>query len=560
MNYKSAYDLSSLDDLIRAAHDDPKFIVESGFWVTNKQKEVVPFIFNEPQNLWYEERTARDDIVKAGQLGLSTGIEAILTVKFLLVENSWSVVISHEEEATKRLFEKVDFFLHHLPDWLKRFYRPETDSQKNMVNGFAHSKFYIGTAGARAFGRGDTIHYAHLSESSRWKDDGRIATGIIRAVPANDPKTWIVKETTANGEGTPHHIEYKKAKEGKSVFKAHFIPFFSNPAYRIPGAEIPVSEQTEDERILLQRFPIEKAVQNKGYINQENLAWRRNMIKSLPIEAGRSSEDMFKQEFPVDDTEAFLSSGNPVFPTAPIQRYKAKAREPIWVGNLEGAGANHTMSEVEGGWLKLWDMPPVDGKYVMFADVGQFSDYCVCTIVDQKTWKVIGKFRAVIRANAFGDELNKIGHFFNIALIAVEINNMGQSTADRLKDLKYPRLYLRDRLDGKKKQVTKEVGFHTTTRTKALIIGNMQELVGLEEIDIPDIEILDEMSTFVKTDEGRMEASPGNHDDCVISIAGCYFVLKLNPFVEKKGMRDSLTSRVRKYHQMRRPKGVGFRR
>lgn len=558
MNINSVYDLENADDLIRVAHEDPKFIIESGFTVTNKEKEDVPFIFNEAQNLFYKERTFRDDLVKAGQLGISTEILAIFTVKFLLVENSWSVVLSHEEEATLRLFQKVEFWLKRLPKWLQQYYIPGKTTEGDLVNKYSNSKFYIGTAGARAFGRGDTPHYVHASESSRWKDEGRILTGLIRAVPML-PRTWIVKETTANGEGTLHHIEYKKAKEGKSVFTAHFIPFFSNPQYRIP-AEIPVGELTKKERLLLERFPPEKSDQNKGYMDIGNIAWRRLMIKSLPIEAGRDPEAMFAQEFPVDDVEAFLSSGNPVFSTEAIQEYKAKAREPIWIGNLEGTGENHTMIEVENGWLKLWDMPTIDGKYIIFADVGQFSDFCVATVIDRKTWKVVAKFRAVIRANAFGDELNKLGHFFKQALLAVEINNMGQSTADRLKDLKYPNMYMRERLEGKTKKVTKEVGFATTAKTKAMMIGNMQELTALQEIDIPDIEILNEMSTFIKTEEGGMEASTGNHDDCVISISGCYFVLKLNPFVEKKQMSESHLTKIRKYHNLRRPKGKGLLR
>ena len=548
--------INSIDDLIRIAHDDPKYIIESGFWVIDKNKDPVPFIFNNSQNIFYNERSTRDDLVKAGQLGQSTMIEAILTVKFLLVPNSWSVVISHEEEATKRLFEKVDFFLTHLPPWLARFYKPATNSQKDMVNAFCNSRFYIGTAGARAFGRGDTPHYVHMSEVSRWKDDGRIQTGLIRAVPANDPHTWIVKETTANGEGTLHHIEYKKAKDGKSEFKAHFLPFFSNPLYRIEG-DIPENELTEKEKNLLERFPIEKQEQNKGYIDIPALLWRRTMIRSLPTEAGRQPEDMFAQEFPVDDTEAFLSSGNPVFSQQSISNYKAKSRDPIAIGNLEGAEGHVIFTENDLGWLKLWDMPSLDGKYVIFADVGEFSDFCVATVVDRESWNVVGKFRAVMRAHAFGDELNHLGAFFNNALLAVEANNMGISTIDRLKTLKYANLYMRDRLNEKTKQMTKEVGWITNMKTKPLMIGHMQELIGLEEVDIPDIEILAEMSTFVKNEDGTMSASKGNHDDCVISCSGVYYILKLNPYIKKVEPKSAVVTRVRKFSKFR--KGIFLR-
>lgn len=554
MIYKSAYDLTSLEDLIRAAHEDPKFIIESGFDVVNKNKEIVPFIFNDPQNLFYEERTLRDDILKAGQLGLSTVIDAILTVKFLLVQNSWGVIISHEAEATRRLFERVDFWLNNLPPWLKPFYIPGKTTQGDIENKFMHSKLYIGTAGSRAFGRGDTIHYVHMSENSRWQDDGRIQTGLIRAVPMNDPHTWIVKETTANGEGTPHHIEYQRAKNGESEFKNHFLPYFCNPDYKLPRTELTEGELTEQEKILLSRFPQEKAKENKGYIDLPSLGWRRQMIKSLVVEAGQSPDRMFQQEFPVDDIEAFLSSGNPVFNPDKIAKRKGEARKPISTGNLEGISEDPQIVENPLGWVKFFDMPTIDGKYIIFGDVGQFSDRCVGTVVDKKSWAVVAKFRAQIKAHAFGDELAKLGHYFNDALIAVEINNMGQSTADRLTQLRYPNLYMRDRLDEKTKKATKQVGWMTTVKTKALMIGFMQELVEREEGYIPDMEILNEMSTFIKNEDGKMEASEGNFDDCVISVAGAYYILKLNPYVQKQRTRESTVTKVRKYHQLRRPR------
>ena len=552
--------IKSIEDLIQIAHDDPKYIIESAFKVVDKNKEVVPFIFNDPQNLFYQERTTRDDVVKAGQLGFSTMIDAILTVKFLLVPNSWSIVISHEEEATTRLFQKVDFFIKNLPPWLSQFYIPGKNTEGDMVNKFCNSKFYIGTAGSRAFGRGDTPHYVHMSENSRWRDDGRIQTGLIRAVPPNDPHTWIVKETTANGEGTPHHIEYQRAKDGKSEFTPHFIPFFSNPDYRIAGETIPDEDLTEKEISMLERFPIEKEKQNKGYIDMGNIVWRRKMIRSLPIEAGRPPEQMFAQEFPIDDVEAFLSSGNPIFSQEALSRYKAKARDPIFVGNMDGVGDNVSLTETPQGWLKLWDHPAMDDKFVIFADVGEFSDFCVATVVNRKTWDVVGKFRAVMRAHAFGDELNRLGRYFNDALLAVEANNMGISTIDRLKTLKYPLLYMRDRLNEKTKQVTKEVGFITNMKTKPLIIGHMQEIIGLEEVDIPDIEILNELSTYIKNEDGSMGASVGNHDDCVISVSGVYFIQKLNPYMQKVEPKVSVVTRVRKFHAMRRARKYSLRR
>lgn len=517
------------EDIMQMAHDDPRFIIESAFMVINKSKKVVPFIFNKTQNDFYDEMTYRDDLLKPGQIGMSTMILAILTVKFLLVPNAWCVCISHEQEATKRLFEKVNFFLSNLPDWLKPFYKPSTDNRRNMVNSSMNSRFYIGTAGAMAFGRGDTIHYGHLSELSRWPNSGTIATGIIRAVPLNDPHTWIVKETTANGIGNFHQVEYQRAKNGDSEFTAHFFPWFDHNEYQIPGPKL--TNYDDEELKLLKRFP--------GRVTDDRLRWRRKMVGSLNSENGYSPEEMFKQEFPADDKEAFLFSGNPVFPVDKIELYRGRVKKAIWKGNIEGINPNEIMDETDRGYLKMWEVPEMGESYIIFGDVGQFSDFCSAHILNRKTWKLVATFHARMKSNQFGNELNKLGHFFNKALIAVEANNMGQSTVDRLVELDYPYLYKRQRLNKEEKKITDEFGWWTDSKTKPLLIGYMQGLIRTEQADIPDIETLDEMVTYIRNDNGSMGASKGNYDDRVISLMGAYYVLKLNPFIGTKKKQET---------------------
>lgn len=545
------YEIKNNEDLMKLAHTDPRYIIESGFYVINKDKEVVPFLFNDPQNIFYSEMTTRDDLLKAGQLGISTQILAIMTVKFLLVPNCWCVCISHQEEATQRLFERVGFFLDHLPPWLKQFYIPGKTTEGDIVNAKMNSKFYVGTAGARAFGRGDTIHYAHLSESSRWKDSGRVMTGIIRAVPLNDPHTWIVKETTANGQGTLHHIEYQRAKRKESEYAAHFLPWFSNPNYRIKGGHIDEQDLTEEEKRILNRFPYSDREKNKGWVNDEAILWRRQMIGNLISEDGRTPEEMFKQEFPSDDQEAFLFSGNPVFPVEQVENYKLKVPTPIMVGNLEGVVPNATIVLNPKGWLKIFKRPMLGSQYVIFADVGQDSDYCSAHVIAKKSWREVAHFHARIHAAQFGDELNKLGHYYNKAEIAPEVNNMGQSTVDRLVQLNYPHIYMRERVNQKEKKVTQEFGWRTDQKTKPLMIGHLQDLIRTEQIPYIDLETLGEITTYIKHEDGSLGASEGNHDDRVISFAGAYYINKLHPFREVQKKTQVVTNKVHKFKAFR---------
>ena len=517
-------DIKSPIDLMELAITDPKQIIETCFWVVGKDGNRLPFLFNDLQNEFYYQRTSRDDILKAGQIGFSTMILAILTVKFLLVPRTWSVSLSYESEATQRLFSKVDFWLDpkNMHPVLQPFLKLSTDRIGNKVNEVMESRLYVGTAGAHAFGRGDTIHYAHFSEVSRWSDAGKVATGIIRATPLPETgiDTWIVGETTANGVGNYHHIEYVRAVKGESKFKAYFALWLKHAEYAIKGPALDDYDATEQN--LMRMYP--------NLVTDDKLRWRREMIKSLKSEGGRSPEDMFKQEFPSTWQEAFLFSGSPVFPTNTLEFMLAGKREPIKQGSLIGMHPTMTFADNKDGPLKIWKLPETGKQYVLFADVAENHDRCVAVILDKETGEEVAKYQRVQNARTFGKEVVKLGYYYNTALVAVEINNMGQSTMDQVIEANYPNIYFRQRLDRVTKEVTEVPGWRTTEQSKAQMVGNLQNLIQ-EGLELFDEDIIGELMTFVRDENGKMGAVKGAYDDCVISVCGAYFILKLHPFV-----------------------------
>lgn len=543
------HNIVTIDDVMDLAHTAPRYIIESCFFTIDKNKEMVPFIFKNLQNQFYEERSIRDDILKGSQFGFSTMILAILTVKFLLVPNSWCVCISHEAEATGRLFEKVKFFLSTMLEPMKQFYIPGTESTSELTNKRMNSKFYIGTAGARAFGRGDTIHYAHLSEISRWQNAGNIATGIIRAVPLNDPKTWIVKETTANGQGNFHHTEWKRERAGLSDFKPHFFPWFGQEEYKLPNVIVDHTTLDDEEQRLVRVFGLDDS----------RIAWRRSMIRNLPSDGSYTPEDMFRQEFPADENEAFLFSGNPFFPVRETQNYYDRAKDPILVGNLVGISPHEIIDETPHGALRFFDMPSLDGQYCIGADTSSGrNDFGSATVVDKKTWRVVAKYRARIGASQMGDELDRLGRFFNDADLLVEANNMGQSTVDRLIQLQYPHMYKRRVFNKVNQKIMEEYGWWTDTKTKPVLLSFFQDLVRLQQIEIPDKQIIMEMMTYIVKDNGSLGASEGNFDDTVISTALAFFGTKLKPYHEKITMRfKKINSAAKQYRNFRKPRQMG---
>ena len=65
----------------------------------------------------------------------------------------------------------------------------------------------------------------------------------------------------------------------------------------------------------------------------------------------------------------------------------------------------------------------------------------------------MAKYKQVINARTFGKEIQKLGYYYNKCMIAVEINNMGQSTMDQCIEDNYPHIYFRQQLDKKDKRL-----------------------------------------------------------------------------------------------------------
>src|SRR3990167_1573891 len=90
---------------------DPKFFIESLMWITNKQKETVPFIFNLPQQTYYKNRTLFDLILKARKEGFSSLIEAIWLHACMFFKNEKAVTMAQNSDEMKVHRDRIDRYL-----------------------------------------------------------------------------------------------------------------------------------------------------------------------------------------------------------------------------------------------------------------------------------------------------------------------------------------------------------------------------------------------------------------------------------------------------------------
>ena len=111
--------------------------------------------------------------------------------------------------------------------------------------------------------------------------------------------------------------------------------------------------------------------------------------------------------------------------------------------------------------------------------------------------------------------------------IEVNFSTFPQKELERLG---YNNFYVREVVDRYDKEVEHRFGFRTTRATKPIILSNLVQIVR-DNIDwINDSELLREMLTFVRKDDGKQEAENGFHDDMVMGCAIAYYiVLQVKP-------------------------------
>lgn len=504
-----------MSDAVRAARrrllTDFEFYASKALKIRTKEGTVVPLVLNDAQRQFCDvvvrqlQTTGKVRVVvlKGRQQGLSTVIEGLLFWWATQHKAVKAIVMTHQAESTKALFDMVRRYYENCPEAVK----PKTkySSRKELSFDVLDSSYMVATAGGEGVGRGETLQLAHLSEAAFYPPATarENINGLMQAIP-NSPGTMVFIESTANGVANPFHAIWKSSVEGQSEYEAVFIPWFIQKEYREP---VPTKfEKTPDELALVEKFDLD----------DQQLMFRRKKIAVNGLE-------MFHQEYPCTADEAFLTSGRPVFNSQTLNERLAVTPEIVSRLALEGSD----WQEHPRGELLLYKHVDPGETYYIGADVAmgiRGGDFSVAQILDSKKNQV-GIYRSHVHPDYFAEILNSLGHFFNTARMGVENNNHGILTVTRLgKDLAYPNLYFETAVDKQTENETVTFGFRTTVKTKPLIIDQLRAVLREDTLTLNDKLTIRELMTYVVTEDGKMEAEKGCHDDCVMSLAIANFI------------------------------------
>lgn len=470
-----------------------KEVIETSFPIVNKQAEEIPFILNKAQNRFLENMTGRDIILKARQEGFSSLILAMFAYDFLFKPNSVSVSLSYEAGAAEKLLDKVKLYIKNLGVPMKY------NSRNEMYNEAIGSTFYIGTAAALNTGRGQTITNLHASEVAFYKDGYKLMTGLLQSVPRTGR---VILESTANGMGDYFHKEWNRGVGGDGAFTPHFFSWKDHDEYQIPIDHS--FKPTQEETTEMIEYGLSK----------EQINWKREKVKQF------KTIDEFNQEYPITPEVAFISSGNPVFDIKVLNRMVKVATEPKQRGNLIGTRTRLTLEPNPKGYLSIWELPTQMDQYVIGADVAESHDYSVAQVISMKRMEVVARFRGKLPVDAFAKELERLAYFYNTSLLGVERNNQGLAVLVVLNKLYYPNLFYKEDTNDVGESSVSKLGWTTDIRTRPVMITDLGMYIRNNDIIIHDKTTLNELMTFVRTDDKPMgEAQSGCFDDTVMALA-----------------------------------------
>ena len=300
---------------------DYEFFAAQRLVIRAKSGALAPLVFNRAQHHIHGELEAqkaatgkvRALILKGRQQGCSTYVGGRFYHRVTRQGGLRVFILTHEEQATRNLFEMVERFLDHNAD------RPSTGvaNASELYFDALDSGYKVGTAGTKGVGRSSTVQLFHGSEVAFWPFAQSHAAGVLQAVP-DQGGTEVILELTAHGVGNLFHKMWRDAEAGLGEYVAIFVPWYWQEEYRKPVA---------DEFMLTEE---EHAYAALYGLDAEQIAWRRAKIAEL------NDPDLFRQEYPATAAEAFQMSGHDSFiPPALIARARkasVEASGPLIVG------------------------------------------------------------------------------------------------------------------------------------------------------------------------------------------------------------------------------------
>jgi hypothetical protein len=537
--------------------------------VQNKQGQLVPMYFGPAQRKLYaaikKQRDAGKPVrivyLKARQVWGTTYVAARFFRDTSNISGQNTFIVAQDDKTVANILSYYKRFATHYKKFrglvdLPKITKNNTEGLEFTFDHGGKSQILAQTARNTTIGRSFSLRRVHFSEFAFYKDnaaDTASLFGNVMAAVPDDADTEVIIESTADGLGDEFHRMWMRAQSRESDWAAVFFAWWEHPEYSR-------TLDIEADRFQYSLSEEEQAMRGLYGLTLEQLHWRRWKIKNDL----NGSETLFKQEFPSNPEEAFLTSGRTRFDMRTIERMPVVRDAPE--GNLhleEFAGRKHiAFLPVERGALALYRRPQEGREYVIGADISEGKDsnegrgepnpdYTVHCVGDRDTGEQVARFRARVEPSEAGWQLYLLGVYFNWAGVVPERNGPGLAAIDGLLRHGYPPslIYHRKRaMDQDPAERSDLIGFVTNQVTRPQIISHVDTALREASVLIHNPNTLQELRTFVIKPNGKAEHQAGCHDDEVFALALMIVgIIEMPRTVRQSLRREGAPTQVKSY-------------
>lgn len=516
---------------IKAHLSDVWWRLNNLYKIVNEDGELVTFRMRPAQRELFKNMHYRNIILKARQLGFSTGIDIYLLDQALFNKNLSCGIIAQDLPAAGEIFStKISVPFDNLPPWLRATFPVST--RREGANGghieFAHgSKIRVSTSF-----RSGTVQRLHISEHGKIcakypAKAKEVRTGTLNAIKDG---CIVFIESTAEGVGGDFHTMSTRAMDLGQLnlpltsqdYKFHFFAWWQDPKYQAP---------VPDGGLRLSKY-------HQEYFTAVEQAMGITLLdeqKQWYIRKEIEQQEEMKQEFPSTPSEAFLTSGRRVFAAINVMKAEGQCKPPLLVYDIEPvtgkrtkvqalrAGNSEELQRTLLNHLLVWELPDPDEDYAIGGDVAEGlenRDRSSFDVVKKSSGEQVAHWFGYLDAELFAQLLAHVGKWYNTAFIGPERNNHGHAVIQKLREV-YPHraIYSEQYLDRDHDDETPKLGWLTTAQSKPVIIEGLKSLLRESASGVRWIGTINELNTYVYDARGRMNAQTGCFDDQVMSYA-----------------------------------------
>ncbi|MFA5347672.1 MAG: hypothetical protein WC294_06010 [Methanoregula sp.] len=499
--------MNAAEDILKQQIEECKNVWEnflyflSAFvWIEDKERKTAIKL-----KLWPDQEMCIGDMVsclllvilKARQLGLTWLTAAYVLWRSIKHPLHLTVIISVNEDLSIEFLNRVYFILDRLPEWL---YPPIKTRTKQILE-FAHEDGLVSTIKSMPTtemgAQSKTPNILVMDETCMNRMAGSIFNASLPGIEAAKGQVIIISNSIKTGPGWGWTRDLCNAALAKlNQFKLIFLSWTANP--------------------------------------NRPADFRQRMM-----DAGMDEQDVI-EHYPETTHEALSPLSGSYFG-------KTLERHIHTVPGVRGYLKLNKEKEVEffedpKGIVELWRHPYFlakgwngayyERRYAIGDDVseGLGESSSVAYVRDRLRDENVCRVRSNrLDAVEWAEQIDLLGQFYcnyepdprKVArpvktLSCTEVTGAGQTVVKELIKRKCPQ-YVRIVPDVVGSGVTKQYGWHESNQSKHELCGDLKNWLRITKGRVYDALLIDECSTFIRMDNGKLDHEDGKRSDCVMA-------------------------------------------